>query len=82
MLIIPLHRGPARIPDFDGPIFRTGDHPFPLAMEGDARDVAGVAFEDMEGGRVRGADVVELDVVVAGGGEEAFVGGDAEAVDL
>ena len=51
-------------------------------MEGDACDVAGVAFEDVEGRWVRGSDIVELDVVVAGSCEKAFVGGDAEAVDL
>jgi hypothetical protein len=41
-----------------------------------------VAFEDEEGRRIGRADVEELDGVMAGGGEEAFVGRDAEAIDL
>lgn len=51
-------------------------------MEGDARDVAGVALKDEQWRRVGRPDVEELDVVVARGGEEALVGRDAEAVDL
>ena len=51
-------------------------------MEGYAGDVAGVAFEGEACVRVRRLDVVKLDRVVARGGEEAFVGGDAEAVYL
>lgn len=51
-------------------------------MEGDAGDVRRVAFESKDGVRVRGLDLIELDGMVAGGGEEALVGRDAEAVDL
>jgi len=51
-------------------------------VEGDPRDVAGVAFECEERVRVGGFYVVELNGVVAGGGEVALIGGDAEAIDL
>lgn len=51
-------------------------------MEGDARDVAGVAFEGQYRVGVGRFDVVELDVAVACRGEKALVGGDAEAVYL
>lgn len=51
-------------------------------MECDARDIRRVALECEHGVRVRALDLVELYGVVAGCGEEAFVRGDAEAVDL
>jgi hypothetical protein len=80
--IRPLDRAGPRFPDANGAVFAARDHPFSLAVEGDARDVAGMAFEDEERGRVGGADVEELDVVVAGCGEEALVRRDAEAIYL
>jgi hypothetical protein len=51
-------------------------------VEGDAGDVARVAFECEQRVGVGGLDVEELDGMVACGGEVALVGGDAEAVDL
>ena len=51
-------------------------------MEGYACDVARMSIESEDRIGVRGLDVVELDGVVAGGCQVAFVGGDAEAVDL
>jgi hypothetical protein len=51
-------------------------------VESHACDVGGVTVEGENGVGVGGFDVVELDGVVAGGGEIALVGGDAEAVDL
>jgi hypothetical protein len=51
-------------------------------VKGDAGDVACVALEGEQRVGVGGLDVEELDGVVAGRGEVALVGGDAEAVDL
>ena len=51
-------------------------------MEGHAGDVSRVALKGEHGIGVRRLDVVELDGVVAGGGEVALVGRDAKAVDL
>jgi hypothetical protein len=82
MIVIPLYRTTSSIPDLDRAVFRTCHHPFALAVERNARDVACVAIEGEDGVRIRGLDVVEFDCVVAGGGEVSFVGRDAEAVDL
>jgi hypothetical protein len=51
-------------------------------VEGNARDVARVALKCEERIGIRRLDVVQLDRMVAGGGEEALVGGDAQSVDL
>ncbi len=51
-------------------------------MERDARDVGRVPVKGEDGVGVGRLDVVELDGVVAGGGEVALVGRDAEPVDL
>ena len=51
-------------------------------MEGYACDVPGVAFERKQGVRVRRFDIVELDGVVAGRGQESLVWGDAQSIDL
>lgn len=51
-------------------------------MEGYACDVARVSIEGENRIGVCRFDVIELDSVVAGGGQVAFVGGDAEAVNL
>ena len=75
--VIALHRSLPRIPYLHGAVFRTRDHPFPLAMKGDARDIAMVALEGQEGSWVRRADVVELDLFTTRGGEKTLVGGDA-----
>jgi hypothetical protein len=40
----------------------------------DSCDVSSVAFESEDCGRVGGLDIVELDFLVAGGGEKALVG--------
>ena len=72
----------SRLPDLDRTVLRTRNHPFPLAVKGDAGDVPSVALERKQRVRVGRFDVIELYGVVAGGGEEALVGGDAEAVDL
>lgn len=80
--VIALHRRRARVPDLDHAVFRAGDHPFALAVESHAGDVAGVALEDEKGGGIGRADVVQFDGVAAGRGQVAFVGRDAQPVDL
>jgi hypothetical protein len=51
-------------------------------MKSDARDIVGMPFEGEDSAWVGGFDVVELDRVVASGGEIAFVGRNAEAIYL
>lgn len=82
MIITPLNASLPRLPDLDRPIFRTGNHPFALAMKSDAGDVVGVAFEGEDWIRICGFNIVELHVGVGGGSEETLIGRDAEAVDL
>ena len=82
MVITSLYPSGSRLPNLNRPVFRGGDHPFAFAVESDAGDVVGVSFECEDWIWVCGFDVVELDVGVGGGREEALVGGDAEAVDL
>lgn len=43
--VAPLDRTAARLPDLHCAIFRAGDHPFALAVEGYACDVARVTLE-------------------------------------
>lgn len=72
----------ASLPDLDGAVLGARDHPLALAVERDARDVARVALERQQRVGVGALDVEQLDGVVAGRGEEALVGRDAQAVDL
>lgn len=58
-------------------IFRACDHPFAFAVECDTSDVTSVALECQHSCRVGRLDVVQLDGVVACGGEEAFIRRDA-----
>jgi hypothetical protein len=51
-------------------------------VECDAGDVGCVAVESENSVRIRRLDIVQLDGMVARGGEVALVGGDAEAIDL
>jgi hypothetical protein len=80
--VVPLHVAAARIPDLDGAVFGRSHQPLGLAVERYAGDVARVAVEREDGIGVCGFDVVELDGVVAGSREVAFVGRDAETVYL
>lgn len=82
MIITPLNAPRSRLPNLYRTILGTGNHPFSFAVEGDAGDVVGVSFECEDRIWVCGFDVVELDVGVGGGGEEALVGTYAETVDL
>lgn len=80
--IISLYATRSRVPDLNRPIFRAGDHPFTLAMEGYAGDIPAMSVKGKEGIRVCGADIVEFDIMVAGSSEVAFVRRNAETVDL
>ncbi len=82
VVVVALYAPCPCIPDLNCAILGAGNHPFTLAVEGYACDVAGVAIEGEHRARVRRAYVVELDIVVAGCGKETLVGGDAEAVYL
>ena len=68
------NRGP-RVPDLDSAILGAGHHPLALAVKSDAGDIPRVAFESQDVVGIGGADVVEFDVLVAGCGEPALVGG-------
>ena len=72
----------ARLPYANAAVLTTRDHPFSLAVEGDACDVARVSLENEHRRRISGPDVEELHVVVPGGSEVALVGGDTETVNL
>jgi hypothetical protein len=80
--VVPLDVTAAGVPDLDRAVLAAGHEPFRLAVERNAGYVAGVSVEGEDRVGVRGFDVVQLDRVVAGGGEVALVGRDAEAVYL
>jgi hypothetical protein len=80
--VVALDIAAARVPDLDGAVLGARDQPLGLAVKGDARDVGRVAVEGQDRIRIRRLDVIELDGVVARGGEVALVGRDAEAVHL
>lgn len=82
MVVAALYLAGTCFPNLDGAIFGASNHPLSLAVEGDARDIARVALEGQQRVGVGRFDVKELDGVVAGGGEEALVWRDTEAVDL
>lgn len=81
-MIYPLYATRSRIPYLDRAVLGTGDHPFALAVKGHACDIPSVTVEGKKWIGVRGADVVEFDIVVASSSEVALVWRDAEAVDL
>ena len=62
------------LPDLDGAVLGARHHPLSLAMEGDAGDVSRVTLKRQQRVRVGRLDVVELDRVVARGGEVSLVG--------
>jgi len=80
--VIALNCAGARVPDFYGIVFGTGDHPFCVDVESNGCYVVGVAFEDHYWGGIGGFDVVEADDMAAGCGKVFLVGGYAETVDL
>lgn len=82
MVVASLNASRPRLPDLDGSIFRACDHPFALAMERDACDVALVTFECQQRIRVGRLNIVQLHSMMASSGKVALVGGDAETIDL
>lgn len=82
VVVCPLDSATPRLPDLDGTILRTRDHPLALAVKGHARHVAHVALEGEHSIWVGRLDVVELHGMMPCRRQEAFVGGDAEPVDL
>lgn len=82
VVVAALDGAAARLPNLDGAVLGARHHPLALAVERDARDVARVALKRQQRVGVGRLDVKELDGVVAGGGEVALVGRDAEPVHL
>jgi hypothetical protein len=80
--VVPLHVSAPCVPYLNRPVLGAGHEPLGLAVECDARDVGRVPVKGEDGIRVGRLDVVELDRVVARGGQVALVGRDAQAVHL
>lgn len=80
--VISLYVPAPGVPDLDGPILARRDEPLGLAVECDARDIRRMSVKDEDSIWVGGFDIVELDRVVAGGGEVAFVGRYGQTIDL
>lgn len=72
--IIALKTASSCIPHLHSAILRARDHPLALTVECDTSDVVGVTLEGHNRIGIRRLDVIEFDIVMAGGGEEAFVG--------
>lgn len=82
MVIASLDGTRSCLPDLDCAVLGGRNHPLALAMEGDSSDIASVTLERQQRVWVRRFDVVKFHGVVAGGSQEALIGGDAEAIDL
>jgi hypothetical protein len=80
--VVPLDGALPCVPYLNRAVLGAGYHPFALAVEGDACDVARVAVESQDRVWVRRFDVIEFYRVVPGRGEVALVRGDAEPVYL
>lgn len=77
MRVIALQAACTGIPDFNRTVFRAGDHPLPLAVKRDAGDVVRMAVEGHDRIGIGRFDVIQLDIIVAGGCQVPFIGGDA-----
>lgn len=82
MDVVALETAGASIPDLDSTILGAGDHPLALAVEGNSSDIVGVTVEGHHRVGVGGFDIIQLDIVMTGGGQVALVRGDAKTVDL
>jgi hypothetical protein len=76
MSITALNSATASLPDLDGTILRTSDHPFALTVKCDTSNIARMSFESKNRVWVGGLNVVELHVVVTTSRKETLVGGD------
>jgi hypothetical protein len=77
MRVIALQAACTGIPDFNRTVLRAGNHPLPLAVKRDASDVVCMAVEGHDWIGIGRFDVIQLDIVVTGGCQVPFVGGDA-----
>ena len=82
VVVASLDSSGACLPDLDRSVLRACNHPLALAVEGHTGYIAGVALEGHEGLRVRGTNVEQFDIAVAGRGEVSLVGGYTETVHL
>lgn len=80
--VVALKAAAADVPDLDGAVLGTSNHPFALTVECDSGDVASVALESHEWVWVARLGVKQLDIMVTRNGEILLVGGDAEPIDL
>lgn len=82
VIVVALDTGSPRVPNLHRPILRTRDHPLTFTVKCDTSNIPAMAIECQDRRRIRGTNVEELDVLVASCREPAFVGGDAQPVDL
>lgn len=80
--VVTLKAAAADIPDLDGTVLGTSDHPLALTVECDSSDITGVTLESHQGIGVARLGVKQLDIVVTRNGEVLLVRGDAESIDL
>lgn len=82
MIVASLNSPAAGLPDLNSAVLRAGHHPFSFAVEGHARDVAGVTLEGEQGVGVGGLDIVEFDGMVASSCKETLVRRNTQTIDL
>ena len=82
MIVTPLNTTILGLPDFDPSIFGAGHHPFALAVESHACNVARVTGEYHQRLLIGGTDVEKLDILISRCRKVSFVWRDAETVDL
>ena len=74
MRVVSLYSTSTGLPDLNGTILRTSDHPFTLTVKSDTSHIPSMTFEGERWRLACAADIVELDIVVTCSGEIAFVG--------
>lgn len=82
VVVVALYTSSSSVPDLHRSVLRACDHPFPFTVKRCARDIPAVAIKCQDRCRVRGANVVKLDVMVACCCEPALIWGYAQSVDL
>lgn len=75
MTVVALNSASTSIPYLYRAVFRAGNHPFALAMEGYSSNIACMTFKDKDRRRIAALDVEELDGMVTGSGKETFIRG-------